>query len=148
MWGFTPTTRSLSTKPGNNPKIRIPSRSGRSPKSFLLIPNPGLTILSRFNPLHKTSKPGHSNCSQTKEFILLHKKRTQGKARGELGVLALINKRLTLILSGRSLSTNHLPQSGNLRILSLSWFSDLKSYFSNDYKSFTSTYPSNFYLTT
>ena len=72
-------------------------------------------------------------------FALLRKERIQEKAQGELGVLALINKWLNLILIGRSLSTSHLLLTGNLGILSFLKFPDLRSYLSACWESFTFT---------
>ena len=73
-------------------------------------------------------------------FALLCRKRTQKKARGELGVLAFINKWLNLILSRRSLSTSHLFLTGNLEIVSFPKFSDLRSYLFACYTRFTFTW--------
>ena len=72
-------------------------------------------------------------------LVLLRKERIQEKAHGELEVLALINKRLNLILTGCLLSTSHLLETGNLGILSFPKFPDLRSYLSACMKVFTSS---------
>ena len=55
-------------------------------------------------------------------FALLAKQSLQKKVRGEQQVLPLINKRLTLTLTGRSLSTSHLLSRRRSRILSFREF--------------------------
>ena len=62
---------------------------------FFLSLTPGLTVPSHSNPLHKTSNQDTATAGELKDVALLCKKRTQGKAQGELEVLALINKWLT-----------------------------------------------------
>ena len=75
-WQHTPSEASLLLHAvfqptlGNNPRIRIPSRSGCSPKPFPPTLNLSLIVLSCSNLLYKTSKLGHSNCNWTKDICI------------------------------------------------------------------------------